>query len=447
MSSFSKVPLKSLHVAAGFALLLSALLFCVPAALGQGMPQYEELSAEHSKDAAGEIGSTDILELDGCTRVGNKVLLPNGTTVSPSSDGLHIQLPDFSLLKIPLYLSEKSSVLFTSQITGNVKYLVGREELASDITLTDEFITLVEHGASLFWIFPDGRILTPSGILIFPEGPQGLRSTSPGEFFDISQLTGIPIHLTNDIASSSVGLFSGGYLNQPFFDSHESGDNHHTDIDICDEGPECCCPNGANKKAKTLIITVHGVNSDGDEWTDALKRLRESKCIEVVEFKYNDWRCLGNLVKDLKKFVLSYKEAGKWCKVVVLAHSAGGLLASRLASDNQAAPDETHTMATPLKGGNYGPPVWLARPFIGCLKAQIGHGLDKHPEKKKGTKVTHHKTGDNDEAVENRWMKGSQDGNEVPGSTSVDYPDDDHTSIINTVVKNLLKDGVLPDCE
>lgn len=430
-----------------FRILFSALLLLL--SIYVAVPAFGEEpdnKSDTATDAIDRILSSGELAIDGVVRAGNTISFQNGVTVIPTTTGLTVELPGVFSLHYPIYLSPEGPIEITDGETGEQMLFVGDGplSLAIGITLNSDFTVRIWDALGDYWIFPDGKLMTPSGVLLFADGPNALTPVSGSAgYAEVSDLTGIDVQFTNAITTSSTGQFPGSYLDQPYFEPTIDADSG-----LCnDEGPACCCPKGENAKAKTLVITVHGVNSDGSEWGEALAKLDESQCIEVVEFKYNDWRCLGSLVKDLKKFVLNQKKEGEWCKVIVLAHSAGGLLASRLSSDREAAPDETHTMATPLKGAGYGPPVFLVRPFIGCLKAQIGKGLDRHPKKKDGTKVKHHKTGKEDKAVENRWMKGSQDGNDVPGSTTQEYPDDDHISIITSVVDNLQKDGTLPDCE
>ena len=214
---------------------------------------------------------------------------------------------------------------------------------------------------------------------------------------------------------------------------------------MCEPVEDCCCPNGTDKSAKTLIILIHGVNPTGNEFDRTIAILGDSHCVEVKEFTYDDDECSDEITKKLKAFVAESRGADdKYCKVILLGHSAGGIMAGKLAADSDAAPLEVHTAATPTQGGGHGWPAWLARPFIGCLKAEIGAGPGPFKPVAEGSSVTHHKTTDKDDGV---LGAGYQSGNEVPGSSSQTHPGFCHTCILGHITPKLKPNCPEPQSE
>jgi len=222
----------------------------------------------------------------------------------------------------------------------------------------------------------------------------------------------------------------------PVVTSQDAGDGPKI---TCELSEDCCCPNGQDKSAKSLIILIHGVNPSGQEFDKSEEILGASHCIETKRFSYDDDACSDDITTKLKKFVSATRgKEDKYCKVILLGHSAGGIMASKLAADPEASPLEVHTAATPLKGGGHGWPAWIARPFIGCLKAEIGAGPGSFKPAAPGSNVTHHKTKDEDDGV---LGAGYQNGNDVPGSTSTTHPGYCHQCILSHVAE-IIK----PDC-
>lgn len=239
--------------------------------------------------------------------------------------------------------------------------------------------------------------------------------------------TAIPAVLFGEYSDPihSFSITSGSQLNQ---------------TESCGElRPNCCCPNDPDPTKKKLLILIHGVDSTGTEFNQTENILKDTECLELQKFTYDDQICIEDITKKLKEFVTTARDKGDYCSVQILAHSAGGIMASNLAADPQVAPIEVHTAATPLNGGDYGFPAWLAQPFIGCLNAAIGVGLPAFKSPASGSVVIHHKTTDTDDRV---LGKGYQTGNDVPNSTSVVHPGVCHLCILRHVAEHTLK----PDC-
>jgi hypothetical protein len=235
-----------------------------------------------------------------------------------------------------------------------------------------------------------------------------------------------------------------GLSGDPVLSISPEGSSDVTPV-MCEPVDDCCCPNGRDKSAKTLIILIHGVNPTGNEFNRTKAILGSSHCVEIKEFKYDDDECSDKITEKLKAFVAESRgKDDKYCKVILFGHSAGGIMAGKLAADPEAAPLEVHTAATPTQGGGHGWPAWIARPFIGCLKAEIGAGPGPFKAVAQGSSVTHHKTTDEDDGV---LGAGYQSGNEVPGSSSQTHPDVCHSCILGHVAQKLKPDCPEPQTE
>jgi len=147
------------------------------------------------------------------------------------------------------------------------------------------------------------------------------------------------------------------------------------------------------------------------------------------------------------RFISEYKTFASqgYDKIIIYGQSAGGVIASRVASDLGTAPDiEIHTLASPLNGYKFGPATeQIAQQFSGFNK-EIVVGFDSYTKPPSNVIVYHHKT------VEDETLRSfcgnykslcSPDviqNNNILGSYIHMYPDDTHESITTTVVTKSL---------
>ena len=106
-----------------------------------------------------------------------------------------------------------------------------------------------------------------------------------------------------------------------------------------------------NEKEHTLLVGVHGGNSQGYEWVYPLKTMDKENILSYF-FRWDDSRCAEPsaiiLAKQLQELV---KEMPSIKKIIIIGHSYGGLLASWFAENwTSSLPIDIHAIASPLAG-------------------------------------------------------------------------------------------------
>ncbi|MBL8951404.1 MAG: hypothetical protein JNK82_11535, partial [Myxococcaceae bacterium] len=105
--------------------------------------------------------------------------------------------------------------------------------------------------------------------------------------------------------------------------------------------------------AKPVVVLVHGIGGDGPEMEAALPLLLEWRPPAVYMFRWVPWDDRDEVAERLAAGLshLAACEAGR--KIVVIAHSAGGVVSSHAASRVKLAEGSSmdlFTVASPLAG-------------------------------------------------------------------------------------------------
>ena len=105
------------------------------------------------------------------------------------------------------------------------------------------------------------------------------------------------------------------------------------------------------KNDNTLMIAVHGYESEGYEWITSLKELSNNYC-NTYFYRY-DWNVCPDsagrsLADSLTKLIWNNPNIND---IIIFGHSYGGLVVTYLANDlDMKIPIEIHTIASPLAG-------------------------------------------------------------------------------------------------
>jgi len=101
----------------------------------------------------------------------------------------------------------------------------------------------------------------------------------------------------------------------------------------------------------TIIIAVHGYESEGYEWVSPLTNLAEEYS-NTYFYRYNWNICPDSLGDNLAdSLVALIQDESQFNKIVIFGHSYGGLVVTYLASELEMDnPIEIHTIASPLAG-------------------------------------------------------------------------------------------------
>ncbi len=209
--------------------------------------------------------------------------------------------------------------------------------------------------------------------------------------------------------------------------------------------PCACCddPNNPSCNKKTLVILVHGVNFTGapdDATSILLNQLPNNECLYVSAFLYDEDgddkdKCVGELGTKLAETINAAAADMNCphCKIIVLAHSAGGYIAADAASKIND-PATFDTFDTPF--GGFGVPGFINPVGDGCFVTQVGQGDYPFNPPSPGVTLTVHEGG-----------KFGMEGGLPPGSNYEDkYKDEDHDqSMVKPVMDPAL--GIIPKCD
>lgn len=194
-------------------------------------------------------------------------------------------------------------------------------------------------------------------------------------------------------------------------------------------GTDCAAVTGAlAPKAGTVYVFVHGIGGVGHEWLGVIPALHRADPAAMYMYKWFAYAERGSILKGLVDGVHRISQCYPDSPIVLLGHSAGGVLgafaASRFKLEGRAQPLTVITVASPLAGVGARPDVDDTddrTQFFNDLGAVI-HG---YPAAAPNVKVLHLRT----QYPGDRVMKPSRAGYQpnalsavVKGSTLVDLP-------------------------
>jgi pimeloyl-ACP methyl ester carboxylesterase len=203
-----------------------------------------------------------------------------------------------------------------------------------------------------------------------------------------------------------------------------------------------------------IIILVHGIGSNLDEWRDAMPNIIRANPSAVFLYKWKPFETRDNIVDrfatGIGRIVQCWPEAAT--EYLVMAHSAGGVIASlgaswialpATAADTQI---EILTVASPLAGTKPRTPFADGRQDHNFLM-DLGTAIRDYGPPAHGVRVTHLRTQYPDDPVmapeEGHRPNDPRVG--VFGSPQIDLPAGlDHTSCL-TFVSKKIADGSYRD--
>ncbi len=106
---------------------------------------------------------------------------------------------------------------------------------------------------------------------------------------------------------------------------------------------------GEHTNDSVLVIAIHGYQSRGYEWITGLKHLTHNYG-SLFFYRYDWERCPDQVGLDLAAEIKSLAKRRPYKKVIVFAHSYGGLIATFAASQLGKLEAEIHVIAAPLSG-------------------------------------------------------------------------------------------------
>ena len=106
----------------------------------------------------------------------------------------------------------------------------------------------------------------------------------------------------------------------------------------------------------TLLIAIHGRATEGYEWVYPLINL-DKKNNRISFYRWNTIGCPNEAIRKISLEIDRLKERYK--KIVLVGHSYGGLVVSKILTDDFNSKVEGHFVAAPLKGN------FLIRTFCG----------------------------------------------------------------------------------
>jgi pimeloyl-ACP methyl ester carboxylesterase len=111
------------------------------------------------------------------------------------------------------------------------------------------------------------------------------------------------------------------------------------DVTACASELGLTKPTPADAKAQQPVVLVHGLGSKAETWSEGSPSMRlslESAAVAVRAFDYErantDWVTTGDTTHRLAKTVICYQQLYGGKKVIIVAHSMGGLLTRAMMS-------------------------------------------------------------------------------------------------------------------
>lgn len=213
-------------------------------------------------------------------------------------------------------------------------------------------------------------------------------------------------------------------------------DQRFEPIRVSDDGP--CDPISGRQGDPThsIIVLVPGIGGDGPEMRGALPQVMGARPASVFMFRYTPFEERDELAKRLAAGLSRLaacipQGAGR---ILVLAHSAGGVLSCNAVSRLKAPPDVTGdwltliTVASPLAGTNR-VPAGRTPPAQRPLMYELGVAIPGYPEPVPGVRVVHLRTSaKSDEFMGPSGPNGTHLPNDPkigsPGAPMFDLPED-----------------------
>ncbi len=142
--------------------------------------------------------------------------------------------------------------------------------------------------------------------------------------------------------------------------------------------------NGDHHNDSVLVMAVHGYDSGGYEWITGLKHLTNYYG-SIFFFRYDWEKCPDQIATDFANELKKIYKRGKYEKVVIFAHSYGGIVVTFAASKLGKLRADIHVIAAPLSG--------FPNLLDDCdnLSYDSGDKL-KYPEWNKSVHLIQHKT-------------------------------------------------------
>jgi hypothetical protein len=198
--------------------------------------------------------------------------------------------------------------------------------------------------------------------------------------------------------------------------------------------------------AAPIIVLVPGIGGDGDEMHQAVPLLMAMKPAALFMYRYTPFEQLGPISERLAiglTRLAECKPAG--ARILVLSHSAGGVVSSFAVSEVKATTSSDGswltllTVASPLAGTS-GVPLGKAAPQQVRLFGLMGLRNTYYPQAAAGVRVVHLRTS----ARSDTYMRpsGEHIPNDrsigVPGAPQIDLPEElDHPGSLVYVAKRI----------
>lgn len=199
--------------------------------------------------------------------------------------------------------------------------------------------------------------------------------------------------------------------------------------------------------ADRLFVLVPGVLGYGWEWDGAVRALRQSRDADFFVFWWEPWKSLRRAASDLHDTLerALYTSPPSVKKVVVVAHSAGGMVAAHALAHLVVPPGRRLllvTIGTPFAGMK-GPPMSIDDPLDSPVMIGIMGTFRRYPAPPPGVSVVEYVTSwPADPVMQPRYGHqvappdiGPLGARRIP----VD-PHFDHNQIVSKVVVGLLND-------
>ncbi len=199
-----------------------------------------------------------------------------------------------------------------------------------------------------------------------------------------------------------------------------------------------------------VVVMVHGVKGDGDEWLEPLQVFPRLPPHALLMYRWVPWHARNAIAAGLAEGVnrLTRCLADRpGLKVLVLGHSAGGVVSAYAAQWFQSAAPGVVTVVTvaaPLSGSNRRERNEGDREEA-VFMLDLGSGITTYPAAAPGVAVYHLRTSATSDPV----MEPDDSGHianapkvGVPGATVIDLPDDlTHDGSLAWVVNRLVEAG------
>ncbi len=153
------------------------------------------------------------------------------------------------------------------------------------------------------------------------------------------------------------------------------------------------CP--ATKGPGTVFVLVHGIGGEGSEWVSVIPTLARAQPSAIYMYRWFAYAERGKIVAGLVDGVQQLARCHPDSRIIVLAHSAGGVLAafaaSRLHLATRPYPVTLITVASPLAGVGARPEIENADDHMHFFN-DLGTTHRGYPAASSGATVLHLRT-------------------------------------------------------